>query len=85
MNARSLRIVIAFLLVLMGVALLTYGVSFHAASIEPQASADAAAVVAAQSEPALIKEVTIGGLERDSSGEIKKTYTGDQAPAACPT
>lgn len=39
----------------------------------------------AQSEPTLIKEVTIGGLKRDASGEIKKTYTGNRAPAACPT
>jgi hypothetical protein len=83
MTARSLRIVITFLLILMGVALLTYGVSFHAAAVEPQASAEGSAV--ARSEPALIKEVTVGGLERDASGEIKKTYTGNQAPAACPT
>ena len=83
MNARSLRIVITFALVLMGGALLTYGVSFHKATIEAQADDGAPAV--AQSEPALIKEVTVGGLERDASGQIKKTYTGEQAPAACPT
>ncbi len=83
MNARSLRIVITFALVLMGVALLTYGVSFHSATIEAQASDGTPGV--AQSEPALIKEVTIGGLQRDASGEIKKTYSGQQAPAACPT
>ena len=83
MNARSLRIVITFALVLMGVALLTYGVSFHEATIEAKASDGTPAV--AQSEPTLIKEVTVGGLERDASGEIKKTYTGEQAPAACPT
>jgi hypothetical protein len=83
MTARSLRIATAFLLILMGVALLTYGVSFHAVRIEPQTSAEGTAV--AQSERVLIKEVTVGGLERDASGEIKKTYTGNQAPAACPT
>jgi hypothetical protein len=83
MNARSLRIVIAFVLVLLGVALLTYGVSFHTATIEAQSGDGTPAV--AQSERALIKEVTVGGLERDASGEIKKTYSGDQAPAACPT
>lgn len=83
MNARSLRIVIAFALVLTGAALLAYGVSFHTATVEAQTSDGTPAVV--KSEPALIKEVTIGGLEREASGEIKKTYTGQQAPAACPT
>jgi hypothetical protein len=83
MNARSLRIVITFALVLMGVTLLTYGVSFHRATIGAQASDDASAV--AQSEPSLIKEVSVGGLKRDASGQIKKTYTGERAPAACPT
>ncbi|MBN1362094.1 MAG: hypothetical protein JW993_15980 [Sedimentisphaerales bacterium] len=83
MNARTLRIAMTFVLVLLGVGLLTYGVSFHGATIEAQTGADGTAV--AQSEPALIKEVTIGGLKRDASGEVKKTYTGDQAPPACPT
>lgn len=83
MNARTLRIVIVFLLVLAGVALLTYGAAFHSAAVAPQAGGAAAAI--AQSEPALIKEVTVGGLQRDAAGEIRKTYTGNQAPADCPT
>ncbi len=69
-------------LILCGVALLVYGVFVHAAVISSAEESDAAAT--AKREPALIREVAIGGLERDDSGEIKKTYTG-QAPKACPT
>jgi hypothetical protein len=35
-------------------------------------------------EPQLIKEVSVGGLERKPDGKLYKTYTG-KAPAACPT
>lgn len=83
MTVKTLRILIALVLVLLGAGLLTYGVSFHATAIDGQTNADGTAMM--QREPNLIKEVTVGGLERDSSGEIKKTYTGEQAPAACPT
>ena len=38
----------------------------------------------ATAEPALIKEVSIGGLKRDTNGKLHKTYTG-KPPAACPT
>ncbi len=69
-------------LVLCGAALLVYGVFVHAAVISSAEESDA--VATAQREPALIREVAIGGLERDDSGEIKKTYAG-QAPKACPT
>lgn len=83
MTVKTLRIVMVLVLVLLGAGLLAYGVSFHAAAIDGQTGADGTAVM--QREPNLIKEVTVGGLERDTSGEIKKTYTGEQAPAACPT
>ena len=65
-----------------GVALLIYGVFFHAAVIAP--AGDDAALASATRETSLIREVAIGGLERDDSGQIKKTYSG-QAPKACPT
>ena len=65
-----------------GTALLIYGLLFHAAIISSAEESDASA--AAKREPALIREVAVGGLERDESGEIKKTYTGE-APKACPT
>ena len=36
------------------------------------------------SEPGVVFDVTVGGLERLASGEIKRTYSG-APPAACPT
>ncbi len=35
-------------------------------------------------EPAVVKDVTVGGLARTGSGGIRRTYSG-KAPAACPT
>jgi hypothetical protein len=37
------------------------------------------------SEPAIVQEVARGGVTRDESGRVKKTYEGTQAPKACPT
>jgi len=36
-------------------------------------------------EPALIRDVTVGGVVRLASGELKRTYSGDQGPSLCPT
>jgi len=36
------------------------------------------------SEPAMVLEVTVGGLTLAASGEIRRTYVG-APPAACPT
>ena len=69
-------------LILGGAGLLVYGLLFHAAVIS--SAEESAAEASSKREPALIREVAVGGLERDDSGEIKKTYTG-QAPKACPT
>jgi len=77
-----IKIIISCLLILLGVALLTYGAFFHSADVSPQQESDSIAV--AKSEPALIQEVTVGGVKRDESGKIKQTYTGE-APKACPT
>ena len=41
--------------------------------------------VTAMSEPAATQEVARGGLTRDESGQVKKTYEGTEAPKACPT
>ena len=35
-------------------------------------------------EPALIREVSIGGVTRLASGELRRTYSG-KAPSLCPT
>ena len=75
--------IIAFcVLVVLGTALLAYGVLFHSTNVLPQQGDESAAI--AKSEPALIKEASVGGVTRDESGKIKQTYTG-KAPAACPT
>ncbi len=36
------------------------------------------------SEPSITREVSIGGVALDESGEIKRTYSG-KAPSLCPT
>jgi hypothetical protein len=36
------------------------------------------------SEPAMVRDITVGGLERLGDGEIKRTYSGE-APALCPS
>ena len=59
---------------------MVYGVGFHRMEVFPE---EGQAFVSA-SEGALTKEVTIGGVRRDESGNIRQTYTG-KAPAACPT
>jgi hypothetical protein len=56
---------------------------------EPSPPSPSVPVVAqpkATSEPAVVQEVARGGVTRDESGQIKKTYEeGKQAPKACPT
>jgi hypothetical protein len=37
-----------------------------------------------ESEPVLTREVTVGGVVRLDSGELKRTYSG-KGPALCPT
>jgi hypothetical protein len=36
-------------------------------------------------EPRIIREVSVGGLMLAESGEIKRTYSGQDGPALCPT
>jgi len=76
------KIIVFCVLVAAGAVALTYGIFLHAANISSAQGTDSPALV--RSEPALIREVTVGGLERDASGQVKKTYT-DKAPQACPT
>ena len=78
---RKIRMLASAALAVGGAALLAYGLLFNAAMVS---SAEESAEVSAASETALIREVTIGGLERDERGRLKKTYTG-QAPSSCPT
>jgi len=81
-NSGRLQQIVSSALLAAGLLLLLYGAFLHSASITP-AEGDTA-MASATGEISLIREVAIGGLERDASGQIKKTYSG-QAPEACPT
>ena len=78
---KKTKIVIFCLLTLFGAAVFIYGIFFHFTNVWAQQDDS---TVFAKSEPALIKEVSIGGVTRDSSGSLKQTYTG-KPPQACPT
>ena len=81
---KNTKIIVFGLLILLGVVLLTYGALVHSANVSAQQQDDM--TVLARSEPALIKEVTVGGVKRDESGKGKQTYAvGEEAPKACPT
>ncbi len=79
---KKIKVIIFSLLILLGVALLTYGAFFHSTNVLPEQE-DGSAMLA-MSEPALIKEVSVSGVKRDESGKIKQTYTGE-SPKACST
>ena len=84
MLVKSGKIVLFCLLVVVGAILLIYGIWFHRADIASK-QADHTTKLA-KSEPALMKEVSVGGVERDKSGELKQTYSDtEKPPKACPT
>jgi len=82
MLTKNTKIIVFFLFILLGAVLITYGAAFHSKNVLPQKDDGSPAV--AKSEPALIKDASVGGLTRDESGKIKQTYTG-QSPEACAT
>jgi hypothetical protein len=89
---------LSLLLVAVGAVLLVYGLGFRSIATGTSGSntppdpgvatitpASATAVTTA-SELDITREVARGGVKRDESGAIKKTYEeGTQAPQACPT
>lgn len=78
----QMKIIILGVLLLFAAALIAYGAVFHSTKVLPQQDGDPAIIV--KSEPALIKEASVGGVTRDASGKIKQTYTG-KPPEECPT
>jgi hypothetical protein len=91
------RLIFSLLLVPAAVAALVYGIIFHSTIILAQAtdevkedSPDVTAQHVAEwldldlREPAIIRDVTVGGLVRLDSGAIKRTYSG-KPPSTCPT
>lgn len=93
------RAILSLVLLAAGAVLLAYGLVHHSIVVSsksagaidvPGAEGESSQVqVAAQpevmSEPAVTQEVARGGVTRDESGAVKKTYEGTQAPKACPT
>ena len=93
------RVAFALVLIVAGGGLLAYGLSHHSITVWSKSAAPAevsvvdgepvvlpaAAQTEAVSEPAVTQEVARGGVTRDESGQIKKTYEGTAAPKACPT
>ena len=82
MLTRKIKIILFCLLFLLGAVVLTYGAFFH--SIKVTTRVEGGSVSITKSEPALVKEASVGGVARDKSGKIKQTYTG-KAPKACST
>jgi len=85
-----LRIVLAAILVAAGAGFVIYGVARHSRTVllkqaKPPAAATEAARTIDESEPALIREITVGGLRRDPSGKLERTYGEGETPSLCPT
>ncbi len=91
------RLIFSLLLIPAAAAALVYGIVFHSTTILAQRideveddSPDATAQQVVEPisldlrEPAIILDVTVGGLVRLDSGSIKRTYSG-KPPSACPT
>jgi len=87
-RGRAARIVLAAMLVAAGAALVIYGVARHSRTVllkqaEPPAAEGARTID--EPEPALIREITVGGLRRNPSGKIERTYGEGETPSLCPT
>jgi hypothetical protein len=76
------KIIVFCVLVLLGGVLLGYGAFVHSSEVFPQEGEGAPPSV--KSEPALVKEASVGGVRLDESGKIRQTYTG-AAPKECAT
>jgi uncharacterized membrane protein len=82
MSSKAKKITASVVFIFLGIVLCVYGLTLHATAVAGE-EGDGPAV--AMSEPALIKEASIGGVTLDDkSGKIKQTYTG-KAPDACST
>jgi len=87
-RGRAARIVLVAILVAAGAALVIYGVARHSRTVllkqaEPPAAEGARTID--ESEPALIREITVGGLRRNPAGELERTYGEGETPSLCPT
>jgi hypothetical protein len=72
--------IICIVLLGLGFSMFLYGYSLHVQPVFSENNDTGFATA----EPALVKEVSIGGLIRKPDGTLHKTYTGTP-PKACPT
>ncbi len=92
---RSLRAILGALLLFVGIVSVIYASAFHkipvlverkSGTTPPPPGAEAIWEPQDQPEPRVVQDVTIGGVERLATGEIRKTYSNqDEIPEACPT
>ena len=82
MSSKAKKITVSVVFIFLGLILCAYGLTLHATAVSPEKGNEPAVVM---SEPALIKEASIGGVALDkASGKIKHTYTGEP-PEDCAT
>ena len=80
----KMKIIIVGIMILLGVALFSYGAFLHSTDITTQVTDGSITIT--KSERALVKEASIGGVARDKSGQIKQTYAeGEKPPETCST
>jgi len=80
--------VLAAILVAAGAALVIYGVAVHSRTVllkQAEPPAAEAEKTIQESEPALIREITVGGLRRNPAGKLERTYGEGETPSLCPT
>ncbi len=84
MIARTRRIIVFAAVALFGGAMLVYGLTLNGKDVA--AKSEDVTTVARKSEPELIKDASVGALERDEQGQLKQSYgIGEAPPEACPT
>ena len=76
----SIKKKLLFLILFVGTGLMVFGLKFHVQPVFSEHNDKGLAT----GEPRLMKEVSIGGLKRDATGNLRLTYTG-KPPEACPT
>ena len=80
MPAKKRKFAAWFILPVLAVVFLLYGALFNTLPVYPKDKVQPGI----QSEPALIQEVTVGGVALDELGQLRKTYTGKPLDF-CPT
>ena len=84
MRNKTIKIIVVSFFILLGVALFSYGAFLHSTEITTQDKDNS--VIVNKSEPALVKDASVGGVTRDQSGKIKQTYDkGEKPPETCST